>query len=97
MCSTFTPNTLLAMINLHPSDGSDATGCAKGFVLPDRDGSMTGTPGGWIVADTPFLLPDPSESMTCGPVSAGNVRMCSFGYSGYILIAVDDSTYVTTH
>ena len=66
---------------------------AAGFVVADRDGTLTGTPGGWIVADTPFVLPGPSESESmynCSPVTTGNVHLCGPGYSAYVVISVDD-------
>ena len=74
--------------------GNGVSGASAGFVVADRDGSLTGTPGSWLVADTPFVLPGPSDGMACGPVTAGNVHVCSPGYASYVLASVDDKAYV---
>jgi hypothetical protein len=66
---------------------------AKGFAAIDGDGSLTGVPGGWLVADTPHALPPPGESgMTCGPSTPGNSRVCSPGYNAYLRIFVEDNS-----
>ena len=93
-CSSLSPGTAVAAIDPRARYSYGESVSAAGFVLADRDGTLTGTPGAWIVADSPFVLPGPAESMHCGPLTTGNVHVCSPGFSAYVMLSVDDTAYV---
>ena len=94
--STVSPSRL-TNIDLAPTEyWTPFAPASGGFQEVDFDGSLTSTPGAYVVADVPFSLPPPTaeSGMTCSsPV--GNSRVCSPSYNPYVLVSFEDYSYVT--